>query len=63
LTGLNHRFDYTYTLPNEDNLNQNLNNSAYLGSQFVLDPVAMSKVKDGVVTLPPITNLPPSNGG
>lgn len=62
LNGLNHRFDYTYTLPNEDNLNQDLNNSAYLGSQFVLDPVAMSKVKDGVVTLPPMTNLPPSNG-
>jgi len=62
IQGVNHRFDYTYTVPEEANMKQDLTKSSYLGSQFILDPNAMNQIKEGVVTLPPITNLPPTGG-
>lgn len=61
VNGVKHVFQYNYTVPDESNFNRNFNNSAYLGSQFVLDPTAMSKSTEGVVTVPPMTNLPPSS--
>ena len=51
-------FDHTYALPNEPNLQKDFGKSAYLGEQFVLDPVGMKQVEDGVVTIPAIPKFP-----
>lgn len=48
---------YAYDVPDV----KDFNNSSYLGEQFVLDPVGMSQLNNGAVTVPAIPNFPAGN--